>query len=133
MLADAYPWIRMAHITLAVASGSLFALRGLGVLMGSTTAMAQPVRRLSVAIDSALLLAALMLLTALQGQPLGQPWLQAKLALLVAYIVLGVLALKRAPMPALRAVAFAAALLCFLCMFAIARQHDPLGFLAWLR
>lgn len=133
MLIDAYPWIRLVHIGLAVASGTLFAARGLAVLMGSATAMAAPVRRLSVAIDSALLLAALLLLTVLQGQPLGQPWLQAKLALLVAYVVLGTLALKRAPTPALRAVAYAAALLCFLCMFAIARQHDPLGFLAWLR
>lgn len=133
MPTEAYFWIHLIHIGLAVASGALFAARGLAVLMGSATAMAAPVRRLSVAIDSSLLLAALLLLAVLHGQPLGQPWLQAKLALLVAYIVLGSLALGRARRPALRAVAFAGALLCFVCMFAIARQHDPLGFLAWLR
>ncbi len=133
MLAEAYLWIRLVHIGLALASGALFAARGLAVLLGSGIAMAAPVRRLSVAIDSALLLAALLLLTALQGAPLGQPWLHAKLALLVAYIAVGTLALKRARTPALRAVAYAGALLCFVCMFAIARQHDPLGFLAWLR
>lgn len=133
MLADAYPWIRLLHIGLAVASGTLFAVRGLAVLMGSPTALAAPVRRLSVAIDSALLLAALLLLTVLQGRPLGEPWLHAKLALLVAYVVLGSLALKRARTPARRAVAYVGALLCFLGMLAIARQHDPLGFLAWWR
>lgn len=131
-LAEFYPTIRLAHIGLVLASASLFALRGLGVLLGSAAAMQVPVRRLSYAIDTALLAAALLLLAILQLNPFTTPWLAAKLGLLVAYIGFGSLALKRARTRARRALAFCAALLCFAAIFAIARSHDPLGFLAWL-
>lgn len=123
MWIDAYPWLRLLHIGLALSSGALFAARGTCVLAGAAWPMQPATRRLSMLIDSALLLAALAVLAALQGHPLGQPWLHAKLTLLVAYIVLGTLALKRARTTPAKATAFAAALLCFLCMLAIARTH----------
>ncbi len=129
-LAESYPWIKAAHVLLALASGGLFAGRGLGVLMGSTVPLAPPLRRLSQGIDTALLIAALLLLATLQINPFAMPWLQAKLALLVAYIVFGTLALRRAPTLATKAMAYAAALASFASMFAVARSHDPLGFLA---
>lgn len=129
-LLDWYPTIKAAHVGLALLSGGLFAGRGLGVLMGASTPLSPPVRRLSQAIDSALLAAALLLLASLRFEPLAMPWLQAKLVLLLAYIGLGTLALRRAPTPATRALAFAAALACFGTMLSVARTHDPLG---WLR
>jgi uncharacterized membrane protein SirB2 len=49
--------------------------------------------------------------------------------LLVVYIVLGSFALKRARDARLRLVCFLAALLSFAAIIAIARTHDPLGFL----
>jgi uncharacterized membrane protein SirB2 len=49
--------------------------------------------------------------------------------LLVAYIVLGTMALRRARTLTGKVLAFAAALTCFVMMFTIARTHDPLGFL----
>jgi len=129
-LATLYPAIKAAHVGLVLASGSLFALRGLGVLAGVALAMRTPVRRLSYAIDTALLAAALLLLLTLGLNPFTTPWLAAKLVLLLVYIALGSLALKRARTRARRAWAFGAALLCFAAMLAIARQHDPWGFLA---
>ena len=129
-LADAYPLIKATHIGLAMASGGLFACRGVGVLLGAALPMSAPVRRLSQVVDTALLVAALLLLTALQLNPFATPWLQAKLALLVAYIVLGTLALKRAPGLVGKGMAFVAALTCFAMIVVIARTHDPLG---WLR
>jgi uncharacterized membrane protein SirB2 len=131
-LVEFYPAIKTAHIGLVLASGGLFVLRGLAVLLGRSVAMRAPVRHLSYAIDTALLAAALALLAILHLNPFTIPWLIAKLALLVAYIVLGSLALRRAHTLPRRMLAFAAALLCFGAMYSIARRYDPLGFMAWL-
>jgi uncharacterized membrane protein SirB2 len=128
-LSDAYPLIKATHVGLAMASGGLFACRGAGVLMGATLPMSAPVRRLSQVIDTALLVAALLLLVTLQLSPFTTPWLQAKLALLVAYIVCGTLALKRAPGRGAKVAAFVVALICFAMIVVIARTHDPLGLL----
>lgn len=129
--AELYSVVKTMHIGLVLASGSLFVLRGLAVLLGHSVAMRAPVRYLSYAIDSALLAAALALLAMLHLNPFTTPWLAAKLALLVAYIVLGSLALRRAHTLPRRALAFTAALLCFAAMYSIARRHDPLGFMVW--
>ena len=53
-----------------------------------------------------------------------------KLTLLVLYIVLGSLALKRGRSGRMRALCFAAALAVFAGMVGIARTHQPLGWLA---
>jgi uncharacterized membrane protein SirB2 len=128
-LAEFYPLIKATHVGLALLSGALFAGRGLGVLWGSAAPMAPAVRRASQWVDTALLAAALLLLMVLQLNPFATPWLLVKLVLLVAYIVFGTLALKRAPSRAGKALAFAAALTCFAAMVATARTHDPSGFL----
>jgi len=91
-----YLQIKTVHVAMVIASGLLFALRGAAVLAGARWAMAAPLRYLSYTIDTALLTAALMLLTVLKLNPVVVPWLSVKLALLVVYVVLGSLALKRA-------------------------------------
>lgn len=128
-LADFYPLIKASHVGLAMLSGGLFAGRGVGVLMGAMMPMSTPMRRLSQVIDTSLLAAALLLLATLQLNPFSTPWLLAKLMLLVGYIIFGTLSLQRASAWAGKALAFAAALTCFVMMVAIARTHDPLGFL----
>ena len=47
--------------------------------------------------------------------------------LLVAYIVLGIFALRLARTRGGKAVAFVGALACYLAIFTVARTHDPLG------
>lgn len=127
-----YPYVKMAHIGLALTSGTLFALRGFSVLAGARWGMSPGVRHASMGIDSALLIAAITLLVMAQINPLAVPWLQVKLAVLVAYIVLGTFALRRARGFVARLLCFAAALFCFGLMYSIARRHHPLGFLAGL-
>lgn len=129
-LAEYFSLIKVAHVGLAMLSGAVFAGRGVGVLLGATAPMAPLVRRWSQAIDTALLAAALLLLAIMHLNPLAVPWLQVKLALLVAYIVFGMLALGRARTQAGRALAFAAALLCFTMMVSIAHTRNPLGLLS---
>ena len=128
-LADFYPLIKASHVGLVMLSGGLFAGRGVGVLLGATMPMSPVVRRCSQVIDTALLVAALLLLATLQLNPFTSPWLLAKLVLLVAYIGFGILALRRAPTLAGKGLAFAAARLCCVMMLIIASTRDPLGFL----
>lgn len=124
-----YPQIKNAHIALVLASGGLFALRGLGVLAGLRLAMAAPVRYLSVGIDTALLIAAFMLLAILHLNPLVVPWLATKLVLLVLYVVSGTMALKRARGLRGKARFYLLALATYGFMYSVARAHHPLGFL----
>lgn len=124
---DLYFPARLAHISLVLISGTLFAARGVGVLAGAPWSMAPAVRRLSYTIDTALLSAALLLLYVLDINPFVVAWLSTKIALLLAYIVLGTLALKRARTTRVRALCFVAALLCFGFMLTVARAHHPLG------
>ncbi|MGY1457585.1 SirB2 family protein [Luteimonas sp. A534] len=127
-----YPQIKWVHVATVLASGLLFALRGLLVQAGRPRlATAAPVRYLSYAIDTTLLTAALMLLTILPGAMFANGWLAAKLALLVVYVVLGTFALKRGRTPRVRVACYFAALAVFGFMYTIARTHHP-GGLAWL-
>lgn len=129
-LADAYPAIKAAHVGLVALSGLFFATRGVGVFLGIGAATASRTRRTSVVIDTALLLAALLLLVALQLNPLTVHWLQMKLGLLAAYIWFGTLALRRARTRGGKVAAFVAALFCFGMMVVVALTHNPAGLLA---
>jgi uncharacterized membrane protein SirB2 len=122
-----YPQIRLLHIACVVLSGALFFLRGASVLAGGRWPMRLPVRLASYGIDTVLLTAALMLVTMLPGAVFANGWLTTKLVLLVVYVVLGSLALKRTRTPRARRLYFIAAIATYLFMFSIARTHDPLG------
>lgn len=129
-LPELYPLARATHIGLVLTSGALFASRGLAVLLGARWAMAPLVRRLSYSLDTALLGAALLLLIILDINPFVVAWLSTKIGLLLLYIVLGTLALKRAPTKPLRVVSLVAALLCYSFMLSVALAHHPLGVFA---
>lgn len=129
-----YPQIKLIHIAAIMASGSLFALRGASLLAGLRWPLWAPVRYLSYGIDTVLLTAAMMLLTILPGSLFANGWLTAKVLLVVAYIVFGMLALgqRRRRSRGRRALFFGAALLAFLQIYCIARTHHPLGALSLL-
>jgi len=129
-----YLQIKWVHIGAVLASGGLFALRGLLVAVGrGSTAMWAPLRYLSYSIDTVLLTAALMLATILHQYPFVHGWLTTKVLLLVAYIVLGSFALKRAPTRRARVACFAAALGVYGWIICVAVAHSPAGPLALLR
>lgn len=129
---ELYPEIKLVHVTAAIASGTLFLLRGAAVNWGGNWGMIAPVRYLSYSIDIVLLAAALLLLTILPSVVYSNGWLWLKLTLLVAYIGLGTLALKRGRTVGIRRGCFVAAIAIYLCMYFIARTHDPLGPLKFL-
>lgn len=129
-LLELYPQIRLAHIGLVTASGSLFAVRGIATLAGARWSGTRAARRTSQLIDTALLIAALLLLYVLQLNPFTVPWLAVKLTLLVFYVGFGTMALRGTRPAGSRLVWYLAALACYATMITIARAHDPLG---WLR
>ena len=90
-----YPQARVVHIGAVLCSGTLFALRGASVLAGARWPMAAALRYLSYSIDAVLLTAALVLVAMLPSAMFANHWLTVKLVLLLAYVALGSLALKR--------------------------------------
>jgi uncharacterized membrane protein SirB2 len=130
LIAATYLWLLPLHIALVTLSVALFALRGLGVLAGQAWPMAGWARGLAPVVDSLLLLAGGALWWLLQLNPMIDRWLLVKLGLLPVYIVLGSLALRRAPTRAARALCFVAALAVVGFMVGIARAHHPLGMFA---
>jgi uncharacterized membrane protein SirB2 len=132
-LIEYYPDIKWVHICAVIASGSLFMLRGAGVLAGARWPMWAPLRWLTYTIDTVLLTAALMLVTILHQYPFVQAWLTVKVVLLIVYVVLGTFALRRARTPKVRAICYVAALAVFLFIVSVARTHHPLGVLTWIR
>jgi uncharacterized membrane protein SirB2 len=125
-----YPQIKALHVISVLLSGSLFALRGLLMLGRSQLANHVALRCLSYAIDTILLSSALMLVSILHAYPFVQHWLTVKVLLLVVYILLGTLALKRGRTRAVQVAAYFAALFVFAFIISVARTHDPWGMLA---
>ncbi|MEO7252479.1 MAG: SirB2 family protein [Arenimonas sp.] len=133
-LLEFYPQIKLVHVAAVISSGSVFSARGLMVLAGKSHWAMQPLLRYtSYAIDTVLLTAALMLLSILPAPVFANGWLAVKLVLVVAYIILGTLALKRGRTPGLRVICYVLAALVFVLIISIARSHQPYGFLLrWL-
>ncbi|MFZ9348730.1 MAG: SirB2 family protein [Arenimonas sp.] len=122
--------VKSVHVAAVLASGSLFALRGVLVLTGRAWAMSAPLRYLSYSIDTVLLTAALMLATMLPGAVFANGWLAVKLTLLVSYVLLGSFALKRGRSNRSRILFFIAAVIVYAFMYSVARTHQPLGVFA---
>ncbi|HSV70514.1 MAG TPA: SirB2 family protein [Methylibium sp.] len=125
-----HPSLKLAHVSLVAGSGLLFAVRGAAVQAGAAWAMRRRWRLLSYVIDTLLLAAGAALWWVLGLHPVRDPWLGTKLALLLLYIVLGSLALKRGRTPTVRRASYAAALATYLFIATVAVRHQPLGLLA---
>ena len=128
-MAEFYAQVKFAHVLCVTLSGSLFALRGLMMLARSDHANHPALRYLSYAIDTALLTAALLLVTIVHQYPFVQSWLTVKVLMLVVYVVLGMYALRRGRTPAVRVACYFAALGVYLFIVSVARAHSPWGVL----
>ncbi len=122
-----YPQIKSVHILSVLLSGGLFALRGGLMLARSRFTNHVALRFLSYSIDTVLLTSALMLVTILHAYPFVQSWLTVKVLLLLVYIALGSLALKRGRTRAVQVACYFAALLVFAFILSVARTHNPWG------
>lgn len=124
-----YPVIRLVHIIAVITSGSFFTLRGGMALAGFNWPYHAACRWSSWVIDTVLLTAAAMLFSMLPAAMFANGWLSVKLVLVVVYIVLGILAMRRKFKLKTRAFFYLLALSVFATIFTIARAHQPYGWL----
>jgi uncharacterized membrane protein SirB2 len=129
-MTEYYLVLRNLHIGCAIATIALFVLRGALMLADSPRLHGTVLRYLPHAVDTVLLTTALMLTTVIRQYPFSTGWLTMKVVLLVAYIVLGSIALKRGRTKAIRIAAFVAALATIGFLVSVARVHHPLGLFA---
>lgn len=125
-----YTTLKLIHQTAVVLSFGGFFARGLASLRGAAWVASRPAKTLPHVVDSVLLLSALALAWSLRLSPHEAPWLMAKIVGLLAYIGLGLLALKPGRPTTVRATAWIAALATFGYIVSAALTKNPLGFLA---
>lgn len=123
-----YLSLKHLHMGFAGLSGALFLLRGAWMLAGSPMLQARWVRTVPHVIDTLLLSSAVALAIWSSQYPLSHGWLTAKVLALLAYILLGTVALKRGRTKAIRAGAFVGAVLAFVYIAGVANSKDPLFF-----
>ena len=119
-----YVLLKHIHAVAAAIVLILFVLRGIWMVADSPMLQRKWVRVLPHVNDTLLLLAAIGLAT-FTGLV---PFVIAKIAGLVLYIVLGTIALKRGRTKPIRIVAFVAALAVLAYIFAVAVRKTPLPF-----
>ena len=122
--------LKSLHLGAVIASFCLFALRGIWMLADSPWLNRRWVRILPHIVDTVLLASALALAWSIAQYPFVDSWLTAKVLALVAYIVLGSLALKRGRSRAARIASFVAALSVFAYIVSVALTRSPAGWFA---
>jgi len=125
----AYLALKNLHLATIALTLALFILRGAWMVAESPRLQARWVRIVPHINDTLLLASGIALAVLIQQYPLVHGWLSAKFFALIAYIVLGTIALKRGKTRGKRIAAWIAALLVFGYMVAVAIAHDPLPFL----
>jgi uncharacterized membrane protein SirB2 len=133
VLSSYYLPILSLHVGCVALSGALFAVRGLMRIADLPGANTRALRWASYVIDSTLLGAAILLTVIVRQYPLVHAWLTTKVLLLILYIALGTIALKRARSRRGRVAAYLGALLTFGYIVGVAIAHDPAGWIALLR
>lgn len=118
------------HLGCAVLSISGFAARLMLMLSGSAALRAPLVRVVPHVVDTVLLGSALAMVWMLDVNPLVEPWLAAKILALVAYVILGVVALRAGRTLAMRITAGVAALVVVGFIVSVALTKSAWGFLA---
>ncbi len=124
----AYSLIKNLHLATIALTLALFVLRGAWMMADSPRLQARWVRIVPHVNDTLLLTSGIALAVLVQQYPLVHGWLTAKFFALIAYILLGTIALKRGKTKAQRVAAWIAALLVFGYMVAVAMAHDPFPF-----
>ena len=127
-----YLLLKHLHVTAVAISGTGFLLRGVLMLCDSPLLGRRLFKVAPHVIDTVLLGSAIAMAVISAQYPFVLPWLTAKFFGLLAYIVFGMMALKRARTKAQRAAWFAAALLAFAYIVSVALTRDPAGFLTVL-
>ena len=125
-----YLAVKYVHVISVVLSLTGFFLRGILMMRDSPLLAERWIRVVPHINDTVLLLAALSL-AAMSGQyPFVVGWVTAKVLGVIAYIILGALALRDAGTRRMRIACWLASLAVFGWIVSVALTRQPLGFLA---
>jgi uncharacterized membrane protein SirB2 len=128
----AYASAKLVHIVCVLLSLAGFVGRYLWARRGARR-LTRPLARVVPHVNDTVLLAAgIAMLWLARSNPWALPWLRAKIAALILYVVLGAIALRHDNPPRLRTLCFAAALLAFGYITTAAVTKTPLGAIAWV-
>jgi uncharacterized membrane protein SirB2 len=124
-----YSTLKLIHVGSAILTISGFILRGLWTMSASPNLELRVVRIAPHVIDTVFLVSGIALIWTLHLAVLNQPWLLAKFAALIAYIFLGIIALRRGKTRQIRITAFLLALATYAYIVGVAMSKS-LG--SWL-
>ena len=127
-----YAALKLVHQAAVALSLAGFVARGAGMLTGASWIGSRSAKTLPHVVDTMLIVSAIALAWMLRLSPVNAPWIAAKIAGLLVYIALGVVALRAGRTRAIRAAAFVAALLTFGWIVSVAITKDPRGFIVWV-
>jgi uncharacterized membrane protein SirB2 len=121
-----YAALKMIHVTSVVVSYLLFSLRSMWTMRGSAVLQQRWVKITPHVVDTILLVSAITLAVQIQQDPINDSWLSAKVAGLLIYIGLGMMALRFAKTRKMRISAWIAAQAAFLYIVLVALTKNPI-------
>ena len=121
-----YAALKMIHVTSVVVSYLLFSLRSMWMMQGSAVLQQRWVKITPHVVDTILLVSAITLAVQIQQDPINDSWLSAKVAGLLIYIGLGMMALRFAKTRKMRISAWIAAQAAFLYIVLVALTKNPI-------
>lgn len=127
-----YVTLKAVHQSAVVISFAGFFARGIGMLRDAPWIRHRVVKTLPHIVDTILIVSAIWLAWLLRLSPTNAPWIAAKIAGLLVYIGLGMIALRFGPTKGARTAAWIAALLTFGYIVSVALTKDVHGFVTWL-
>lgn len=120
--------LKIIHVITALVSISGFIVRGVWMLKDSPWLRKKWVKIVPHVNDTVLLVTAIIMAIQIQQYPITHGWLTAKVVGLLAYIMLGITALRLAKTKPIKALAFLSAIIVFIYIVLVARTKNPLLF-----
>ena len=120
-----YALLKMIHVSSVILSYSLFLLRGVWLIQDSTNLRQRCIKILPHIIDTVLLTSAVFLAITIQQNPLQDSWLTAKVAGLLLYIALGMVAMHFGKTRRTKIIAWVAAQCVFIYIVLVAITKSP--------
>jgi uncharacterized membrane protein SirB2 len=125
-----YLILKNLHVLAAATTISGFLLRGYWMLTESDKLQHRVTRVAPHIVDTVFLLSGLAMIWLLGMNPFTQPWLLAKFTGLIAYVLLGTIALKRGRTRQIRAIAGVGAVSVFAYIGGVAFTKSPFSWIA---
>ena len=122
--------VKTLHVTFVALSFAGFFIRGIWMLKDSALLRQRWVRISPQVIDTVLLVSAIVLAVQLRFSPMEQPWLMAKIIALLAYIGVGLVALRLGRTKGIRLSAWLLGLVIFMYIVSVAITKSVMGWFA---